>query len=88
MVGLLHAMAFMVLLLIGWVIWNNKPLHYITLHHHWSGKDNSSFPDCPYCICEAQPMLSHMLLQKAHFDNQLRFQKFTPVLELKAVWTH
>jgi len=31
MVGLLHAMAFMVLLLIGWVIWNNKPLHYITL---------------------------------------------------------
>jgi len=33
-------------------------------------------------------MLSHMLLQKAHFDNQLRFQKFTPVLELKAVWTH
>jgi len=26
MVGLLHAMAFMVLLLIGWVIWNNKPL--------------------------------------------------------------
>ena len=25
MVGLLHAMAFMVLLLIGWVIWNNKP---------------------------------------------------------------
>jgi len=23
MVGLLHAMAFMVLLLIGWVIWNN-----------------------------------------------------------------
>jgi len=31
MVGLLHAMAFMVLLLIGWVIWNNKPLHYIIL---------------------------------------------------------
>jgi len=26
MVGLLDAMAFMVLLLIGWVIWNNKPL--------------------------------------------------------------
>ena len=26
MVGLLHAMAIMVLLLIGWVIWNNKPL--------------------------------------------------------------
>jgi len=26
MVGLLHAMAFMVLLRIGWVIWNNKPL--------------------------------------------------------------
>ena len=26
MVGLLHAMAFMVLLLIDWVIWNNKPL--------------------------------------------------------------
>ena len=26
MVGLLHAMAFMVILLIGWVIWNNKPL--------------------------------------------------------------
>jgi len=26
MVDLLHAMAFMVLLLIGWVIWNNKPL--------------------------------------------------------------
>jgi len=26
MVGLLHAMAFMVLLLIGWVIWNNIPL--------------------------------------------------------------
>ena len=26
MVGLLYAMAFMVLLLIGWVIWNNKPL--------------------------------------------------------------
>jgi len=24
MVGLLHAMAFMVLLLIVWVIWNNK----------------------------------------------------------------
>jgi len=28
MVGLLHAMAFMVLLLIGWVIWNNKPLPF------------------------------------------------------------
>jgi len=26
MVGLLHAMALMVLLLVGWVIWNNKPL--------------------------------------------------------------
>ena len=26
MVGLLHAMAFMMLLLVGWVIWNNKPL--------------------------------------------------------------
>ena len=26
MVGLLHAMAFMMLLLAGWVIWNNKPL--------------------------------------------------------------
>ena len=31
MVGLLHAMAFMVLLLIGWVIWNNKPLPLPTL---------------------------------------------------------
>ena len=27
MVGLLHAMAFMVLLLVGWVIWNNKLLY-------------------------------------------------------------
>jgi len=27
-VGLLHAMAFMVLLLVGWVIWNNKPLPF------------------------------------------------------------
>jgi len=26
MVGLLHTMAFMMLLLVGWVIWNNKPL--------------------------------------------------------------
>ena len=26
MVGLLHAMAFMVLLRVAWVIWNNKPL--------------------------------------------------------------
>ena len=26
MVGLLHAMAFTMLLLVGWVIWNNKPL--------------------------------------------------------------
>jgi len=26
MIGLLHAMAFMVLLLVGWVIRNNKPL--------------------------------------------------------------
>ena len=26
MAGLLHAMAFMTLLLVGWVIWNNKPL--------------------------------------------------------------
>ena len=25
-IGLLHAMAFMVLLLVGWIIWNNKPL--------------------------------------------------------------
>jgi len=35
MVGLLHAMAFMVLLLIGWVIWNNKPLPQFLgwLHH-------------------------------------------------------
>jgi len=32
MVGLLHAMAFMVLLLIGWVIWNNKPLPFMSLH--------------------------------------------------------
>jgi len=29
MVGLLHAMAFMMLLLVGWVIWNNKPLTII-----------------------------------------------------------
>jgi len=27
MVGLLHAMAFVMLLLVGWVIWNNKPYH-------------------------------------------------------------
>jgi len=26
MIDLLHAMAFMMLLLVGWVIWNNKPL--------------------------------------------------------------
>ena len=26
LVGLLHAMAFIMLLLVGWVIWNNKPL--------------------------------------------------------------
>ena len=26
MIGLLHAMAFMMLLLVGWFIWNNKPL--------------------------------------------------------------
>jgi len=30
MVGLLHAMAFMVLLLIGWVMWNNNPLPLVT----------------------------------------------------------
>ena len=30
MVGLLYAMAFMVLLLIDWVIWNNKPLPFCT----------------------------------------------------------
>jgi len=35
MVGLLHAMAFMVLLLIGWVIWNNKPLPN---HYHYQHK--------------------------------------------------
>jgi len=34
MVGLLHAMAFMVLLLIGWVIWNNKPLPLPLYRHH------------------------------------------------------
>jgi len=28
MVGLLHAMAFMMLLLVDWVIWNNKPLNH------------------------------------------------------------
>jgi len=28
MVGLLHAMAFMMLLLVGWVMWNNKPLPF------------------------------------------------------------
>jgi len=33
MVGLLHAMAFMVLLLIGWVIWNNKPLPFTHPQH-------------------------------------------------------
>jgi len=26
MIGLLYVMAFIVLLLVGWVIWNNKPL--------------------------------------------------------------
>jgi len=31
MVGLLHAMAFMVLLLVGWVIRNNKPLSLLTI---------------------------------------------------------
>ena len=36
MVGLLHAMAFMVLLLIGWVIWNNKPLPLPSdVQEHW-----------------------------------------------------
>jgi len=28
MVGLLHAMAFMMLLLVVWVIWNNKPFPF------------------------------------------------------------
>jgi len=32
MVGLLHAMTFMVLLLVGWVIWNNKPLPLSTAY--------------------------------------------------------
>jgi len=31
MVGLLHAMAFMVFLLVGWVIWNNKQLPFQSL---------------------------------------------------------
>ena len=38
-VGLLHAMAFMVLLLVGWVIWNNKPLPFQPIVFNW--KQNS-----------------------------------------------
>jgi len=34
MVGLLHAMAFMVLLLISWAIWNNKPLPLFFVPKH------------------------------------------------------
>ena len=38
MAGLLHAMAFMVLLLVGWVIWNNKPLPFCRQcsGHEWT----------------------------------------------------
>jgi len=42
MVGLLHAMAFMVLLLVGWVIWNNKPLPLpkkTTVERWWQNAD-------------------------------------------------
>jgi len=44
MVGLLHAMVFMVLLLIGWVIWNNKPLPFIwtDISHANSTCDNAT----------------------------------------------
>jgi len=47
MIGLLHAIAFMVLLLVGWVIWINKPL---PLHKNWecaqSTQENFSFLLC------------------------------------------
>jgi len=37
MVSLLHAMVFMVFLLVGWVIWNNKPLPLpLPYYHHIS----------------------------------------------------
>jgi len=43
MVGLLHAMAFMVLLLIGWVIWNNKPLPLpLPCHRYRTTNSNTS----------------------------------------------
>ena len=47
MVGLLHAMAFMVLLLIGWVIWNNKPLPLpLPLHNKVIGYHDLSSKNC------------------------------------------
>ena len=53
MVGLLHAMAFMMLLLVGWVIWNNKPL---TIDHwpissllHLRSNPCSDFTDVAKC---------------------------------------
>ena len=42
MIGYLHVMAFMMLVLVGWVIWNHKPL---TIDHLWTRQpaENSCF---------------------------------------------
>ena len=71
MVGLLHAMAFMVLLLIGWVIWNNKPLPFnlskkLQVIHCWIEQLDSVHNASDCCCC---PSLATPLPKKFVFKN-------------------
>jgi len=69
MVGLLHAMAFMVLLLVGWVIWNNKPLPL-----PWRARVTLLTWSRSWCMCSCLSRISRAALwrNRLHSLNSMR----------------
>ena len=65
MVGLLHAMAFMVLLLIGWVIWNNKPLPFRAVKLVCVVPNNQAWKN-PGCFSKRGNNFKIVLLSEGH----------------------
>ena len=79
MVGLLHAMAFMVLLLIGWVIWNNK-----TLPLPWANVK----PHVVKTFCRRFWFKSHMLLRDRFIATSIRFLALWKRKKTCEPWTY
>jgi len=91
MVGLVYAMAFVMLLLVGWVIWNNKPYHtggprlscYGSLS---AGNDQEKLamsglipvkPDCKNGFVRVNPC--HVKLQKVACRNEVLPDSFVKI---------